>query len=416
VETLVLALGAAGAVIAVLLAALHFDSSSMSPLGARRTPSEAGLTEILTAASGGRRVRVFPYSRGEYDSGVELAVEGLCSAVTLRRAPIVAAEDRVVRGLDTGDPEFDLAFESNGPPEQVRALLSAGTRKELQQLLTGSVRVDDVSLGGGELQVQVPTAGFSGKHPGLPQVARSVGELSRLLLTPEPVRQRLIANARQDPIAAVRLENLLTLARIKPRDAAITAELRAATADRDGQVRLRAAIALGPEGRDVLLSLAADEAVDDGCSADAVEALGRDFPSGRARALVERECRDPRRGKDRSATLKACLERLGAEKGSEATLIEALALAPEPARFTAVRALGDAGTASAVLPLKEMEKRGGDLGDAARQAIAEIQSRLTGSPGELSLAEGSAGSLSLADDASGRVSIPGPPAGDTDKR
>jgi len=43
--------------------------------------------------------------------------------------------------------------------------------------------------------------------------------------------------------------------------------------------------------------------------------------------------------------------------------------------------------------------------DLARESIAQIPSRLTGSAGELSLASGEAGNLTLADDSSGRVAL-----------
>ena len=60
-------------------------------------------------------------------------------------------------------------------------------------------------------------------------------------------------------------------------------------------------------------------------------------------------------------------------------------------------------------PLKEAAERSWiDLGlrAAARQAIAEIQSRLEGaSPGQLSLTEAEAGQLSLARDEAGQLSL-----------
>jgi hypothetical protein len=70
------------------------------------------------------------------------------------------------------------------------------------------------------------------------------------------------------------------------------------------------------------------------------------------------------------------------------------------------KALGRAGTVGAVPVLRDAAKRGGDLARAGRQAIAEIQSRLTGAePGQLSLAVGEVGALSFADGESGRLSL-----------
>ena len=79
-------------------------------------------------------------------------------------------------------------------------------------------------------------------------------------------------------------------------------------------------------------------------------------------------------------------------------------------RVAAAAALGQVGSAAAVLPLKELGAHGNATTSerrAARQAIAEIQYRAHGaSPGQLSLAEGDAGALSLAgDDPAGRVSL-----------
>ena len=73
-------------------------------------------------------------------------------------------------------------------------------------------------------------------------------------------------------------------------------------------------------------------------------------------------------------------------------------------------ALGKVGTAAAVAPLRNMAGRFPfDLGlrRASRQAIAEIQSRLTGAtPGQLALADGGSGQLSLAEEGlEGRVSV-----------
>jgi hypothetical protein len=82
-------------------------------------------------------------------------------------------------------------------------------------------------------------------------------------------------------------------------------------------------------------------------------------------------------------------------------------------------ALGKVGTAAAVAPLRTMASRYPfDLGlrRASRQAIAEIQSRLTGAtPGQLALADGDAGQLSLTEDGrEGRVSLAGEPEASTE--
>jgi HEAT repeat protein len=80
-------------------------------------------------------------------------------------------------------------------------------------------------------------------------------------------------------------------------------------------------------------------------------------------------------------------------------------------RLAAAVALGQVGTAASVLPLKAAAEREGGLRKAAREAVAQIQSRLGGaSPGQLSLAGGDGGALSLAEeDPRGQVSVTNPP-------
>jgi HEAT repeat protein len=95
---------------------------------------------------------------------------------------------------------------------------------------------------------------------------------------------------------------------------------------------------------------------------------------------------------------------------AEAPLVRALAQSASDVAAAAAEALGSVGSAAAVLALKEAADSTGastGLRRAARQAVAEIQSRLQGaSPGQVSLAEGEAGQLSLAgEDPVGRVTL-----------
>lgn len=81
----------------------------------------------------------------------------------------------------------------------------------------------------------------------------------------------------------------------------------------------------------------------------------------------------------------------------------------------AADALGRIGSVGAVLPLKEAAESSWfdrDFRRAARQAVAEIQSRLQGAlPGQLSLAGTEAGQLSLAQAETGQLSLAKDPAG-----
>jgi HEAT repeat protein len=181
----------------------------------------------------------------------------------------------------------------------------------------------------------------------------------------------------------------------------------------------------------------AESLEDDASSAQAVAHLGRDLPFDRTRALLTQALR-----RRHLQTARACLEALGlsgdegavdalarvlAVEHGELAAAAALALgataspAAEPPLLEALRrrervdlqiaaaqALGRAGTAAAVLPLKEAAEEGGtwELRRVARQAIAEIQSRLQGaSPGQLSLAGADVGQLSLAHAEAGQLSL-----------
>ena len=259
--------------------------------------------------------------------------------------------------------------------------------------------------------------------------------------------QRLADNARHDPVAGVRLRNLLVLVREFPGEPGTLETLRLACSDPSLQVQLHAAMALGAEGRDLLIELA-ESLADDAVSAKAVKALDRKLPLERTKALLHHAL-------DRSCiqTARACLESLGQKGGAEdidllaevmkfakSELAPAAALAlgatgnpaAEPPlllalqrampdlRVAAAHALGRAGTAAAVLPLQEAAERSPhdqELQRATHQAIAEIQARLQGAApgqlslagveaGQLSLAATETGQLSLADDAAGRLALP----------
>jgi HEAT repeat protein len=183
----------------------------------------------------------------------------------------------------------------------------------------------------------------------------------------------------------------------------------------------------------VLRGLAEGEGAEDGTNARAVAALGTSLTLVEAQELLRRSLRTRR-----LLTAKACLSLLGQLGGTEATqtvakvllvekhelgeaaaealaatadpsaeapLLRALAEGPPEVRRAAAAALGRVGTRDAVQPLRSAE-RDGALRSAARQAIAEIHSRLAGAEqGQLSLAEGEAGRLSLAEGEAGRLSL-----------
>jgi HEAT repeat protein len=225
-------------------------------------------------------------------------------------------------------------------------------------------------------------------------------------------------------------------------DNPVTAEaLHKACSDPSPTIRLLAAREVGAEARSILLELA-ENLEDDAVSAEAVSVLGRELPFERATAILDRAL-----SWRRLQTAHVCLEAIGrsgaaaavgvltkvleqeygelapmaawalgatGSPAAEPLLILALQSEQGDLRVAAAKALGGVGSVAAVLPLKEMAERilVGEPRRAARQAIAEIQSRLQGaSPGQLSLAGAEAGQLSLAQDPAGQLSLPPGEAG-----
>ncbi len=301
--------------------------------------------------------------------------------VSIRREPLI----RRTGEIEVGDPRFDRTFFIEGPTRLVLSLLDAETRRLLikanaegrLQISTGTLRTE-----------QVPNE----------QVARVLSLLlqigQRWFGQPADVVRRLADNAKGDSEAGVRLQNLLLLIRELPAAPETLEALRTACSDRSPGIRLKAAKALGAEGRDVLLDLA-ESLVDDTVSAEAVSTLDHELSFERTKAILDHAL-------DRSfpRTARACLEALGKSgdtAAAEPSLIPALQREEADLRVAAADALGRVGSAAAVLPLQEATesfRRDPELRRAARQAIAGIQSRLQGaSPGQLALAGVEGGQL-----------------------
>jgi HEAT repeat protein len=263
--------------------------------------------------------------------------------------------------------------------------------------------------------------------------------LGRRLAKPLDIPRRLVQNAVRDPEARVRLQNLLLLIRELPEHRWTAKALRRALEDSSPIVRLHAAKELGAEGHEVLLAIA-ESLEEDALSAQAISILGEGLQLKPVRVLLdlalEKRCLQ---------AACACLERLGHSRDAadvkilgEAMTREEDELATAAARalgttgnvdavpplllalesdrrnlcVAAATALGRVGTAAVVLPLEEAAERSApypELRRAARQAIAEIQSRLAdASPGQLSLAATDAGQLSMAEAEGGQVSLATP--------
>ena len=316
--------------------------------------------------------------------------------------------------IEIGDESFDSTFHIEGPMRLACALLDPAMR----QLL---LRVNaDYRL---EISYGVLQARYLSDQE-VPGVLALLLDIGKRIAQVQDVPQHLMDNAGQDPGAGVRLQNLLVLIHELPSHPETSVALHRACSDTSPEIRLRAAKALGAEGRSVLLELAESE-VDDAVSAEAVSILDRELPFERARAILDHAL-----GKCRTLTARACLKALG--RSGVAAAVDALAsvmadekgelaaaaaqalgttenLAAEPPlilalqreqadlRVAAATALGRVGSVAAVPPLKEATERAWldrDLRQATRQAVAEIQSRVQGaSPGQLSIAGAEAGQL-----------------------
>src|SRR5262245_3368886 len=362
-------------------------------------------------------------------------VEGNSGRLRVRLKAQAQGHTRI---LVDGPIPNELAFHWNGAVQTryqlslrgsrslARAILDAETRRQATRV----IRHGAIEAGGGVLQMGIPP------KTGRRQLAVALKDLlgfAERLVRPADVPGRLAENVRDDWDPEVRIENLLTLVEEYCDHPTTLEPLRAACADSQDEIRLLAGIALGEEGIEVLLGVASREWPSDSCSARAVAALGAHLSRERVCAIL-----DPALRARRVETARSCLEALGRLGGSE--VVEPLArvmavekgrlaevagralgwtglaaaegpliaaIDREDLRVVAAKALGYVGTVAAVLPLKEAEarySRDQELRRAARQSIADIQSRLSGaSPGQMSLTEGEAGRLALAE--SGQLSL-----------
>src|SRR5260221_1894474 len=346
------------------------------------------------------------------------------------------AKQRGAREIETGDDGFDDDFFVTGPSTIVRAVLSRDTRALLSSLL---VEVD-LEVVGGELRGVVIQGLNSPARHGL-LLSRTLPLLldaAHRLRWPADTTRELAHNATTDREPGVRRENLLALVREYPDAPATRETTRAACGDPSDDVRTRAAIALGDEGRSTLLEVARREDADDVAAGRAIAALDDHLTIEDAKEILGRALRSRRTetaheglaslGRRADATAVPVIAKvLAIENGelavtaaralaetslpaAEAPLLDALERDTLALRVAAAEALGRVGSAAAVLPLKEIETQYRDDATrrAARQAVAAIQSRLPGaSPGQLSLASADAGALSLAEDETGRLSLEG---------
>ncbi len=397
----------------------------------RQAAARVGLTDVeeaeggffegafLIGRAGDLRVRLEGYRRGKYERGTKIVVTGLghgAGGLSLRREGLsTAIEKRFVgeREIEIGDPSFDEEYFVQGRAPLAVALLDPETRRRVGALLRNRIAMPtggwvdvDASLSDGVLEVRVKESGFSGSRERIPDILAVVLEVGERLVAPRDVAARIAEKLRAESSAGARVESVRVLAREFPQHPATRDALLAGCQDPSEEVRLRAAVALGEEGRSTLLDLVERTGTGDSCAARAVTALADRLPAERAEAALRRALG----GAGRPRTAQACLEALAflGRTEAEGLIMEALRHEDGAVAVAAARALGKTGTVAAVPALREAAEPGGQMRSAARQAIAEIQARLTGAePGQLTLASGEAGALSLAEEEGepGRLSL-----------
>ena len=437
------------------------EAAAEAGLIAVETSTTLGCTTRLTGRAGPLFVTLSTYRRGRYESGTRIAIRGFrhgTYGLTVRAEGVSSAIEKTFgeKELEIGDEAFDSAAYLQGAPALARAIFDHETRRQMEPLLRGALPVKGpdgartlkvrASLAGDVLQVDIPSTVFRSNDAWIPAALLALLEVGGRLVRPDSVAERIAENLQGEPVAEVRLASLRTLSSEFADHPAARDALRRGLEDRDIDVRLLAATALGPEGRSRLVRLATGPAPDR-VAAVAVAALADALPVD---AAIERLRKA--RGAREEATALACIDRVGragtaaaiealqkvleeesddlaaaatralglaaghvgepgpAEDQLERALVSALGHRSADVRIAAAEALGRIGTPLAVPPLREATSGrtlDGALRRATRQAIAQIQSRVKGaSPGQLTLAGESGGQLSLAeDDRRGQVSL-----------
>lgn len=315
--------------------------------------------------------------------------------------------------IELGAEEFDEQVEVRGDALLGHATLDSATRTELAKLLRGSLLDGNgtatklrATLEKSVLEVRVAHR-TSANETELVRLAVDLLErlvpLAHALARPSDLERRLAKRFTEEPEWQARQRLLELLAR-QFRDSQETHQvLTAALEDPRAEVRLAAAKRSSTTGIPVLLALVADPGTSELCAAGAVLALGEALPAAAAEEALHRAL-DPAQPE----LAKACLERLVQAEAPQTEALALQALERSQTALAAAEALGQVGTTAAVPALRSAEDRGPrEVSRAARQAVAEIQSRLEGAEaGQLTLAAGDVGALSLtAQDEPGRVSL-----------
>jgi hypothetical protein len=391
-----------------------------------------GIPILVEGSAGELAVRMEPRESGE-EHAFRIVVGGL-PPLTVRRETMGLERHSGAREIVVGDDGFDDEVYVEGAPVAALALLDAETRARLWRVVNGTLDLPGeapveckAALFEGHLRLDVTERVLGGVQRRLTSVLRETLGLAAHLAAVPHGAAGLARNAEQDPVAGVRIANLKLLAREFPREERTRAALRAASAEGPDELRLAAALLMGEEGRGTLVDLAFG-ALEDRCGSEAVRALASSFSAEQAARLLESSL-----AATRYRTAHACLQRLArgtvqpgplllqalrvddaavaaaaagaleaaGDSAAETPLLEALDHPIEGVRVAVAQAVGRVGTARAVLPLKALAEASTytpvALRRAARQAVAQIQSRLgPAAPGQLTVVLDAGGAVSIA--------------------
>jgi hypothetical protein len=354
---------------------------------------------------------------------LELGPEDLGTSI----AKVFLGED-----VQVGDRAFDAAVKVRGDPPLVAALMTDEARRAVKWFVDQGGRVS-----GGTLSMECAKGA-----QGLSSIARLIRDtlaLAHRLSTPASLPGSLAANACGDPLPGVRLTNLQHLLDRYPSRRETTGTCRTLLTDRDTEVRMTAARALGEEGLATLADLVRDPVGDEYVASLALSALGPHLPGNLAADVLDRAVFQNLPGLagaaiealgrigdkaavarlvrlvdgDRPLIAAIAVRSLGSVT-SEAAVARLVAILGSPngeLRTAAAEALGRNGGISVVSALHAAASRHPlDLGlrKAVAGAIAAIQSRAGDvAPGRLALAASDPGTLALADEVRGNVTLAG---------
>ena len=311
-------------------------------------------------------------------------------------------------GWPTGDPEFDARIRVNGSETHALALLDQRTRRAALALVgeyggaldSGTLYCD---VGPADADMVTLVARF-----------RRIVDLAAHLAAAEDPPTRLRGNSHEDPLASVRLRNLTVLVEHLAAHPMTELACRAALDDRDHEVRLRAATALGPGGHTALMALALGDATPETVAAEAAAQALRRLPEAAAREFFDRLI-----AQSPAPVLVAAMGALAERRLADAApaAIPLLHAPTHQVRIAAVGTLGVIATTAAIEALHTAAASHPfdlELHRVVNAAIATIQSRAQGAaPGQLSLAVSGTGQVSLAGSnvAEGQLTIASPDTG-----